>query len=135
MFISENLFTILAFYWCQGDSAVNPSGVLFQGRLRALSLQAEITPQCLRYLHLQKLLRLSHWDWPCKRKHQVAKYSRLCATSSQIPKYCLLCGIPTECTSPPPPLDIVEDKKPNYYPQAGSELQKPCALGCCHPLS
>ena len=56
MLIPEDLFAVLAFYWREGTSAVNPPDVLFQGCLGTLHLQAEITPQSLSYLHLHKLV-------------------------------------------------------------------------------
>jgi hypothetical protein len=44
MLISEDLFAVVAFYWCQGTSAMNSSDVLFQGRLGTLNLQTKIAP-------------------------------------------------------------------------------------------
>ena len=44
MLISEDLFAVVALYWCQGTSAMDPSNVLFQGRLGTLNLQTKIAP-------------------------------------------------------------------------------------------
>ena len=126
MLIPEDLFAVLAFYWCQGTSAVNPSDVLFQGRLGALHLQAEIAPQCLSNLHLHKLVtRLIFGIFLAKK---TSPHKALCDFTKSL----VYVAIPTASTFPLP-LKI-EDKTFHFLPRVALSCRN-SGLWAAAPLS